>query len=132
MYYCIIALYFHFECHCHLPLIVHTSISLSPAFLFLFHTLCRVTAASSMQGTLSNLGSVVIDATTVAVPSVDGVNFVFTVAFLPHFLWSLINTDDEHLLIDSCAFTSSIVNWKKYIQSNISLIIINPQTPMFC
>ena len=37
----------------------------------------------------------------------------------------LNNMNGENLLINSYEFTSSIVNWKKYTQSNIYIIIIN-------
>ena len=36
-----------------------------------------------------------------------------------------INTNVEHLLINSSEFTSSIVNWKKYIQNNIYVLLIS-------
>ena len=43
----------------------------------------------------------------------------------PSLIMKLIITNGEHLLIDSYDFTSSMLNWNKYIKSNISLIIIN-------
>ena len=43
-----------------------------------------MTAAYTMRPTLSDLGSVVLDATAVAVVSVAGVDFAVAVAFLPH------------------------------------------------